>query len=156
MTEIERLYRTRFASFLRVATAITGDRETAREAVQEGFADALRSRRTFRGEGSLDAWVWRSVVNCARDARTREPGSAEPAGELIAHENGGERLPSAALRAAIALLGERQRLVVFLRYYADLDYRSIAAALGITVGTVSATLNAAHTALRRALQEVPR
>ena len=40
----------------------------------------------------------------------------------------------------IATLPERQRLVVFLRYYADLDYRTIADALEIEVGSVSATL----------------
>jgi RNA polymerase sigma factor (sigma-70 family) len=51
---------------------------------------------------------------------------------------------------------ERQRLVVFLRYWADLDYRSIARALEIEVGTVSATLSSAHQTLRRALQEVPK
>lgn len=51
---------------------------------------------------------------------------------------------------------ERQRLAVFLRYFADLDYRSIAAALDVEVGTVSATLAAAHAALRRSLQEVER
>ena len=44
----------------------------------------------------------------------------------------------------IARLPERQRLVVFLRYYADLDYRSIGEARGIGVGTVAATLAAAH------------
>jgi RNA polymerase sigma factor (sigma-70 family) len=55
----------------------------------------------------------------------------------------------------VSALPERQRLVVFLRYYADLDYRSIAVVLGIEVGTVSATLSAAHTALRRLMKEVP-
>jgi len=48
----------------------------------------------------------------------------------------------------VAALPERQRLMVFLRYYADLDYRAIATALGVKTGTVSATLNAAHAALR--------
>ena len=48
----------------------------------------------------------------------------------------------------IADLPERQRLVLFLRYYADLDYRQIADALGIRRGTVGATLNQAHAALR--------
>jgi DNA-directed RNA polymerase specialized sigma24 family protein len=43
---------------------------------------------------------------------------------------------------------------VFLRYYAGLDYRSIVSALGVEVGTVSATLSSAHTALRRSLKEV--
>src|SRR3954467_7769671 len=66
--EIEELYRLRQHSFFRVARSITGDRETAAEAVQDGFADAIRSRGTFRGEGPLDAWVWRAVVNAARKA----------------------------------------------------------------------------------------
>ena len=62
----------------------------------------------------------------------------------------------ADVRAWIASLPERQRLVVFLRYFADLDYRSIATALDVEVGTVSATLAAAHAALRRAYKEAVR
>ena len=61
-----------------------------------------------------------------------------------------------AVRAWITALPERQRLAVYLRYYADLDYRSIAEALGIEVGTVSATLSAAHENLRKSMEEVPR
>jgi RNA polymerase sigma factor (sigma-70 family) len=53
-------------------------------------------------------------------------------------------------------LPSRQREALFLRYYADLDYRTVAEVLGIEVGTVSATLNAAHQALRRRLEEVGR
>jgi DNA-directed RNA polymerase specialized sigma24 family protein len=45
--------------------------------------------------------------------------------------------------------------VLFLRYYADLDYRRIAEVLEIRPGTVGATLNQAHAALRRLLEEVP-
>jgi DNA-directed RNA polymerase specialized sigma24 family protein len=40
-----------------------------------------------------------------------------------------------------------------LRHFAGLDYRGIAAALDIEVGTVSATLSAAHQALRRVMRE---
>jgi DNA-directed RNA polymerase specialized sigma24 family protein len=58
------------------------------------------------------------------------------------------------LLTRLAALPERQRLVVFLRYYADLDYREIAEALDVKVGTVSATLHAAHGSLRSALSEV--
>ena len=58
------------------------------------------------------------------------------------------------LRAALARLPERQRTAVFLRYYADLDYAAIGEALGISTGTVAATLNAAHAALRSRLEEV--
>ena len=59
----------------------------------------------------------------------------------------------AAVRDAVAALPERQRLALFLRYYADLDYAAIADALGVRRGTVSATLNHAHAALREALQK---
>ena len=62
------------------------------------------------------------------------------------------RTPSCAPRWRC--LPERQRLAVFLRYYADLDYAAIGEALGIRTGTVAATLNAAHVALRARLEEV--
>jgi DNA-directed RNA polymerase specialized sigma24 family protein len=45
--------------------------------------------------------------------------------------------------------------VLFLRYYADLDYDAIAEALGISPGTVGATLHAAHKAMRERLKEAP-
>jgi RNA polymerase sigma-70 factor (ECF subfamily) len=61
---------------------------------------------------------------------------------------------AAPVRALIAALPERQRLAVFLRYYADLDYRTIAEVLGIETGTVSATLAAAHRTLRHAIEGV--
>ncbi len=132
--------------------AITGRPELALEAVQDAFGDAIRSRDTFRGESSLEAWVWRLVVNASRDVRP-QGGSAPVEPAAVAEPSNG-RVDSADLRAAIAALPERQRLVLFLRYYADLDYRGIAGALEIRTGTVSATLNQAHGALRRLLEEV--
>ena len=152
--ELEALYRDRFHDFVRVAFAIVRDEEGAREAVQEGFARALRSRRTFRREAPLEAWVWRIVINAARSARAgafaeATPGSLdEAAAQPLANGH------VSVFRAWVAALPERQRLAVFLRYWVDLDYRSIAAALDIEVGTVSATLNAAHKALRRSFEEV--
>jgi RNA polymerase sigma factor (sigma-70 family) len=66
----------------------------------------------------------------------------------------GKQADELGLRAWIASLPERQRDALFLRYYADLDYRAIAEVLEIEVGTVSATLSAAHNKLRVALREV--
>jgi RNA polymerase sigma factor (sigma-70 family) len=57
------------------------------------------------------------------------------------------------VRALVNSLPERQRFVLFLRYYADLDYAGIGTALGISSGTVAASLHAAHQSLRRALKE---
>lgn len=151
MDELEALYRSRFDVFERVAASVTGDSERARDAVQDAFATAVRKRGSFRGEGPLEAWVWRIVLNAARsDVRRSVPevDSDEPAAA------NGHPERDADLRVTLALLPERQRTAVFLRYYADLDYAAIGDALGIQTGTVAATLNAAHTALRSRLEGV--
>jgi DNA-directed RNA polymerase specialized sigma24 family protein len=49
---IERLYRERYVGFRNAVATVTGDYESARDAVQEGFVCAYRSRAQFRGEGS--------------------------------------------------------------------------------------------------------
>jgi RNA polymerase sigma-70 factor (ECF subfamily) len=59
---------------------------------------------------------------------------------------------STGVKEAVAALPERQRLVVFLRYYGDLDYRGIADVLGLREGTVAATLHQAQRALRRVVE----
>ena len=150
LEQIEALYRARFADFVGVAAAIVGDRETAREAVQDAFASVVRNRAGYRRAGTLEAWVWRVVVNAARKARRarREPpvlfssnGTAPPAE------------PSSEVAALVATLPERQRAILFLRYYADLDYREIGRILGVETGTVSAALHAAHRTLRKTLTE---
>jgi RNA polymerase sigma factor (sigma-70 family) len=153
---IEALYRTRAADFFRFALAKTDDPERARDAVQEGFARAIRSRTTFRGSGLLDGWVARCVINAAQDlnrAASRMQLEAEEIGaELVtAPDEGGSIVRDAVLR-----LPQRQRDALFLRYYLDFDYRAIAEALEVEVGTISATLHAAHRSLRDALQEVRR
>jgi RNA polymerase sigma-70 factor, ECF subfamily len=151
LDELEALYRRLFDVFVRVAASVTGDSERARDAVQEGFATAVRKRGSFRREGPLEAWVWRIVLNAARlDARrsVRAVGYDETAAV------NGHPERDAELRVALARLPERQRTAVFLRYYADLDYAGIGQALGIRTGTVAATLNAAHATLHMHLEEV--
>jgi RNA polymerase sigma-70 factor (ECF subfamily) len=141
--DLERLYRAKLNEFVRAATAIAGDRESGRDAVQEAFVRAVRKRRRFRGDGTLEAWVWRIVVNAARDARRRRRPEAD-APEVAGDDPRREPLP-------LSLLTERQREILFLHYYADLDYETIGAALSISPGTVGATLSAARATLRRAL-----
>ena len=155
LAELEALYRRRFAAFARVAVSITGSAELGRDAVQEGFARAIEQRDQFRGDCPLEAWVWRIIVNAARTAASRAAhDTSEGSTEAAAATNGDHQLTEVELW--VRTLPERQRLVVFLRYWADLDYRSIARALEIEVGTVSATLSSAHETLRRAVQEVPK
>src|SRR5436190_19753206 len=70
--EIEGVYREGYSGFVRVASAITGDRGSGVEAVQDGFADALKNACQWSGSGPLQAWVWRCVINRARKARPRQ------------------------------------------------------------------------------------
>jgi len=151
VAELERVYRADFPRFVRVATAVAGDEQSGADAVHDAFVQAVRQRRAFRGEGPLEAWLWRMVVNAAKK-RTNREHVTHPA-ELPGVQENGFGDP---VRSLVASLPERQRLALFLRYYADLDYGSIAAALGIASGTVGATLNAAHAALRNSLEEAHR
>ncbi|MDX6481526.1 MAG: hypothetical protein QOG85_2036 [Gaiellaceae bacterium] len=152
--ELEDVYRRRYREFVRVATAILGNEASGHDAVQEGFAQALREQRSFRNEGPLEAWVWRTVVNAALASRRRRLARHEAREALVVEAATGGGADESGVRAWVAALPERQRLAVYLRYYADLDYRSIADVLGVETGTVSATLSSAHQALRRSLQEV--
>ena len=155
LNAIEAVYRSRAADFFRFALAKTGDPDRARDAVQEGFAQAIRNQATFLGSGSLEAWIGRCVINAAHDvnraASRIEMEPEEGAAESITPDEG-----DSILRETVLRLPQRQRDVVFLRYYLDFDYRAIAQALGVEIGTVSATLHAAHRSLADALQEVPR
>jgi RNA polymerase sigma-70 factor, ECF subfamily len=154
VAQLESLYRDRYEHFARVAAAVAGDGEAGRDAVQTAFATAVRKRTSFRGTGPLEAWLWRIVVNEARRlARERRPA---PLDESLEPATNGSVPDELGLRAWISALPDRQRAALFLRYYADLDYRTIADVLGVEVGTVSATLSAAHTTLRKALREVER
>ena len=153
LNEIEAAYRRSFDRYLHVATAITGNVESAADCVQDAFSRAIRLRRGYRGTGSIEAWLWRIVVNVARDraSEAREFASSE------IDQTADETLSSntAHLRSMLADLPERQRLVLFLRYYADLDYQAIATTLEISSGTVGATLHSAHAAIRAQIQEAP-
>lgn len=154
LDELRAIYEGRLAELTRVARAIVGDATSAEDVVQEAFVRAVRQRASYDGRGSLNGWVWRIVVNAARDARMRQPDQVEvdrPDAQTT------EEDPRPALvREAVEQLPERQRLVLFLRYYADLDYRAIADAVSISEGTVAATLHSAHQRLRFLLAEVPR
>jgi RNA polymerase sigma factor (sigma-70 family) len=148
LEEIELIYLHRYPAFLRVAVGITGDEQLGADAVQDAFVGVVRSRRSLRRRAALEAYVWRSVVNAARD---RHPSSVQgPPEDAVAPDpvDVDERV-----RAAIAVLPERQRLALFLRYFADLDYRAIGRVMGVRPGTVAASLTAARAAVKASLKE---
>lgn len=155
LKEIEVIYLQRLDEFCSVVAAITRDRDGALDIVHEAFVSALRSQSRLHARRNLPAWLWRIVVNAAREhqrqARTVNlewRDGDEAAGDVRLLEDLGP------VAQAIRALPERQRLTVFLRYYADLDYRQIGMVLGVATGTVAATLNAAHRTLQFQLDEV--
>jgi RNA polymerase sigma factor (sigma-70 family) len=154
LAAIETVYREQLRSFVRLATAITGDEQAALDAVHDGFVRAVRYRSRLRDRESAPGWVCRIVLNEARKRSTAERRHASaPTPDTDTPKINGHREAGAAV-TALASLPERQRLVLFLRYYADLDYAGIAEALGISRGTVSATLHAARSNLQTKLKEV--
>ena len=145
---IEQLYRERYVGFRNALATVTGGYESARDAVQEGFARAFANRGRFRGEAPLAAWVWGIALRAALDARRpREVPLDEALDPRLVEP---DRHP--ALAAALATLAPRRRLIIFLRYYADFSYAEIAVACDVSEGTVAATLAQARQALAAALE----
>jgi RNA polymerase sigma-70 factor, ECF subfamily len=143
---LEELYRDRYAKFEAVLATMTRDREAARDATQEAFAVALARRRQFRGEGSLEGWVWKIALRLAAGrSRTRR----QPAERLDPVMPELELDPALA---AIRSLAPRRRLFVFLRYFGDLSYGEIAQACGVSRGTVAAALAQARAELAAVLE----
>jgi RNA polymerase sigma factor (sigma-70 family) len=155
VADIEWVYRRRLGDFRSMVAAMLRDRDAAHDVVQDAFAAAVRQAASYRGVGSLEAWICRIVINAAQTERRRRfaQAVAEPVCEWTA-----AALPDSPeesdVQVALARLPERQRPALFLRYYVDLDYRTIAAVLDVAPGTVSATLHSAHAALRRTLEGV--
>ena len=147
MAQIEAVYRASFARFLAVAAMVCSDAEEGREAVQEGFARAIRRRGSYRGEAPLE--VLALAGGREHSAVGRAAAAADPVGDIPEAPNVDEM--DDAVLGALGALPVRQRTVLFLRYYADLDYRTIADVLEIEVGTVGSTLNAALAVLRRGM-----
>jgi RNA polymerase sigma-70 factor (ECF subfamily) len=145
---IEDLYRKRYARFRNGVAPFAGSYEAAHDAVQEGFARALQTSTQYSGRGSLEGWVWRIVLRTALEQR--RPGEALRLDEVDPAFVEPER--DFALTTAVRALPPRRRLVVFLRYFADLPYRTIAEVLAIDEGTVAATLAQAKQALAEILE----
>ena len=146
--ELERLYRRRYVAFRNGLLGLTGNLEAAKDATQEGFARALRDRHQFRGEGTLEAWVWRIAFRAALGMRR---GASEAAFGDEPDEAALESERDPELAQALRALPPRRRLIVFLRYFADLSYSDISALCEISEGTVAAALAHARADLAAAL-----
>jgi RNA polymerase sigma-70 factor (ECF subfamily) len=152
--EIADLYQRRYVGFRNALAMVTGSYESATDVVQEAFAEALRQRRSFRGPGAPEAWIWSIAMRVAsgeRARRRREPVSLD--GRLPEIEvSPGEPIEDPVVVDALRALPARRRLIAFLHYFADLSYEQIAEICDVSPGTVAATLAQARDAVRAALE----
>jgi RNA polymerase sigma-70 factor (ECF subfamily) len=138
-------------------------REVAEDLLAETFAVAFARRRRYDlVRPDALPWLYGIATNLVnghrRDearrfqalARTPPPDALEPMADVVTSQvtAAGAR---AALHAALARLPPRQRDVVLLSAWADLDYQQISEALGVPVGTVRSRLHRARSRLRIAI-----
>ena len=138
---------------LRVVLVSVGDRPLAEDLVAEAFTRAWISWRTVRAHPAPRAWVVRTALNVHVSwwrRRRREvladggPSVSAPAADPPAPVD-------EALVRAIRALPLRQREVIALRVFFDLDTETTARTLGVSPGTVGAHLHRALAALRAQL-----
>ena len=143
---------------LRVVFASVGDRPTAEDLVAEAFARAWARWHTVSRHPAPAAWVVRTAFNARvswwRRYR-REVELPESGAETALLDGAVDReLVDRTLMAALLRLPARQREVVALRIFLDLDTAGTAQTLGIAPGTVTAHLARAMAALREELSGV--
>jgi RNA polymerase sigma-70 factor (sigma-E family) len=150
------LFRAHHLELVRLALVMTGDLATAEDVVQDAFERLHRGWHGLRQPSSGLAYVRSSVLNGCRSvhrraavARKHAPRLAEPPalGTPDAADDRGE------LTAALRRLPRRQREVLVLRYYLDLDVAEIAGTLRIAPSSVRAANTRGLSALARALGE---
>jgi RNA polymerase sigma-70 factor (sigma-E family) len=141
-----------WAPCLRAVIAVTGDPQLAEDQVAEAFARAWRSWRKVSRHPAPQAWVVRAALNAGaswwRRSRREQPlADHDPPASMPSAGPGLE----ATLLSALRQLPARQREVIALRIFLDLDTGTIAQQLGIGTGTVRVHLSRAVMALRHQL-----
>jgi RNA polymerase sigma-70 factor, ECF subfamily len=161
--ELDDWVRGGYARAYRSAVMICGNPADAEEAVQDAFLRVWRFRDSLPADGRRNAWLYRVLVNsCYSKLRQEVPRRDRERARLGGGPDGpGREIPEAsetpehaAVRSVLAQaldstlrdLPEPLRVVVVLRYYADLSEREIATAIRRRPGTVKSRL---HEARRR-------
>jgi RNA polymerase sigma-70 factor (ECF subfamily) len=149
-------------SVYRACLRILGRPHDAEDVTQESFVAAYRAIRTYRGEGSLRAWLLRiatrqsfrrlsqrraTVDLDAIPAPRLADASSEPTRVVIDLES------RRAVQNAVAALPEPYREVVALRFFADLSLAEVADATGRPINTVKTHLRRGLERLRPTLGE---
>ncbi len=137
------------------AWRLLGDREPARDCVQEGWVEILRGLPRLKDERAFPAWAYRIVSRrCARQigSAVRQRRLAEALEPAPSEESEvGAGLDRDRLRAAVRALPPEQRAAVALFYFEELSVAEVAVALDVPAGTVKTRLMHARRKLGAAL-----
>jgi RNA polymerase sigma-70 factor, ECF subfamily len=154
-----------------LAFHLLGDHEEARDLSQDVFLQVFRTLDRFRGQSALRTWIYRIVINLARNRQRwwrRRFRSDQVSLDAHLERHGDDVLtdssatPEVALRRketaarvwdALEGLPFDQRTAIVLREIDGLSYEEIAFSLGIAVGTVKSRLTRGREALRDRLRE---
>ncbi|RMH30319.1 MAG: sigma-70 family RNA polymerase sigma factor [Planctomycetota bacterium] len=148
---------------------IVGDPETARDLAQDTLVRVIGAVGAFDGRARFTTWLTRIAMNVCishlrkakhrRAASLEAPVAAGPVGRDLLESAeptaaGRVELDEDLARVARAMraLEEPQRVMLVLRDVRGLDYREIAEALHLPIGTVKSRLFRAREALRRAVE----
>ncbi|MFI6818822.1 SigE family RNA polymerase sigma factor [Nonomuraea sp. NPDC050328] len=147
--------RTRGPALLRTAHQLTGHASDAEDLLQSALF------KTYQAWGRVqdrDGYVRRAMVNINISQWRRRKLEEFPSDELPEPSRPPDWSTETdeRLDQALALLPERMRAAVLLRYYEDLTEPEVASRLGISVGTVKSTVSRAMAKLRESLGSSPR
>ena len=150
---------------------LLSDHNEALDLSQEVFLRVFRTIHTFRGHAALRTWIYRIVINQARNRqrwwrrrhRSQQVSLDEHIrdhGDLPEQNNGGspdrllgQKLLGDRIREALDRLPFDQKTALVLREIDGLSYEEIGFSLGIAVGTVKSRLARAREALRGELRD---
>jgi len=142
-----------------------GDSGIAADVTQQVFVKALTNIGRFRGDADVASWLYRLTVNACLDHR-RGGAAREVANDPTFFSSGagtqkdGRPSPeqsasqaeiSQRVQAAVSSLPEKLRLPVLLRYFEDLSYDELGAALDCSPGTAASRLHKGHQLLKEKL-----
>lgn len=152
------LFRAHQLELVRLAMFMVNDLATAEDVVQDAFEQLQRRWHRIRDDASALAYAQSCVLNGCRSVHRRTAVARRHAPRLAAGTAAGPDTAEVsaehhAMMTALRGLPRRQREVLVLRYYADLDVADVAGILGIGPSAVRSTATRGLAALARALKE---
>jgi RNA polymerase sigma factor (sigma-70 family) len=146
-------YRNEHPRLLAAMAVVTNDLHVAQDVTSEAFARALAAWGRVSNMESPTGWTYHVALNVARRRARRAALEQRALRRMVPAESGLPPDRSIELWDAVRSLPPRARTAIALRYAAGLSEAEVAAAMGIAVGTASATLSAARKTLAVTLGE---